>query len=115
MVNKIIIVNSNESREILLSDRVVKFKESLLKDQLERLKNLSIDCEIIKIEDIKKFSDDVYALYPSVGENLDFINSNELQNIQFLYRKIDQLSWQYCNKGFFNFKNYIPKIIQNIS
>ena len=114
-LNKILIVNSNKSREISLSDRVMKFKESLLHDQLERLKNLSINCEIIKIEDIKKYSDDVYALYPSVGENLDFINLNELKNIQFLYKKIDQLSWQYCNKGFFNFKNYIPKIIQNIS
>jgi deoxyribodipyrimidine photo-lyase len=113
--NKILIVNSNEGRKISLSDRVTKFKESLLQDQLERLKNLSIDCEIIKVEDIKKYSDDIYALYPSVGENLDFINSNELKNIQFLYRKIDQLSWRYCNKGFFNFKNYIPKIIQNIS
>ena len=112
---KILIVDSKESREISLSDRVIKFKESLLKDQLERLKNLSIDCEIIKIEGIKKFSDDVYALYPSIGENLDFINSNKLKNIQFLYRKIDQFSWQYCNKGFFNFKNYIPKIIQSIS
>jgi len=113
--NKILIVNSNESRKISLSNNVIKFKESLLQDQLERLQNLSIDCEIIKIEDLKKYSDDIYALYPSVGENLDFINSNKLKNIQFLYRKIDQLSWQYCNKGFFNFKNYIPKIIQNIS
>jgi len=113
--NKILIVNSNEIRKISLSNSVMKFKESLLQDQLKRLKNLSIDCEIIKIEDIKKFSDVVYALYPSVGENLDFINLNKLKNIQFLYRKIDQLSWQYCNKGFFNFKNYIPKIIQNIS
>jgi deoxyribodipyrimidine photo-lyase len=113
--NKILIVDSNESRKISLSDRVIKFKESLLRDQLERLKKLSIDCEIIKIDDIKKYSNNIYALYPSVGENLDFINSNELKNIQFLYRKIDQLSWQYCNKGFFNFKNYIPKIIQNIS
>ena len=98
-----------------LSDGVIKFKESLLQDQLERLKNQSIDCEIVKIADIKKYSNGVYALYPSVGENLDFINLNKLKNIQFLYRKIDQLSWQYCNKGFFNFKNYIPKIIQSIS
>jgi len=113
--NKILIVNSNTSRKISLSDGVIKFKESLLQDQLERLENLSIDCELIKIEDIKKYNDDVYALYPSVGENLDFINLNELKNIQFLYRKIDKLSWQYSNKGFFNFKNYIPKIIQNIS
>ncbi|RZO48195.1 MAG: DNA photolyase [Candidatus Pelagibacterales bacterium] len=113
--NKILLVNNNKSREISLSNKVIKFKESLLQDQLERLKNLSIDCEIIKIEDIKKYCNDVYALYPSVGENLDFINSKELKNIQFLYRKIDQFSWQYCNKGFFHFKNYIPKIIQNIS
>ena len=93
----------------------MKFKDSLLKDQLERIKKLSIDCEIIKIEGIKKFSEDIYALYPSIGENLDFINKNKMKNIQFLYRKIDQLSWQYCIKGFFNFKNYIPKIIQSIS
>ena len=112
---KIFIVNSNESREISLSDNVIKFKELLFQDQLERLKKLSIDCEIIKIKDIKKFNENIYALYPSVGENLNFINSNKLQNIQFLYRKIDQYSWQYCTKGFFNFKNYIPKIIQSIS
>ena len=112
---KIFIVNSNESREISLSDNVIKFKELLFQDQLERLKKLSIDCEIIKIKDIKKFNENIYALYPSIGENLNFINSNKLQNIQFLYRKIDQYSWQYCTKGFFNFKNYIPKIIQSIS
>ena len=43
-------------------------------------------------------------------KTLDFINTNNLK-IEFLYRKLDQFSWQYCNKGFFNFKNYIPKII----
>ena len=113
--SKILIVNSNESREISLSDNVMKFKELLLQDQLQRLKKIPMDCEIIKIKDITKYDDSIYALYPSVGENLDFINSNKLKNIKFLYRKIDQLSWQYCNKGFFNFKNYIPKIIQSIS
>ena len=43
-------------------------------------------------------------------KTLDFINTNNLK-IEFLYRKLDQFSWQYCSKGFFNFKNYIPKII----
>ena len=112
---KIYIVNSCENRKISLSNNVMKFKDSLLKDQLERIKKLSIDCEIIKIEGIKKFSEDIYALYPSIGENLDFINKYKMKNIQFLYRKIDQLSWQYCTKGFFNFKKYIPKIVQSIS
>ena len=112
---KILIVNSNEDRQISLSDNIVKFKESLFQDQLDRLKKFSIDCEVIKIKDIKKINENIYALYPSVGENLDFVVSNKLQNIQFLYRKIDQFSWKYCTKGFFNFKNYIPQIIQHIS
>ena len=72
----------------------------------------SIDCEIIDIRDLDTMNDNLLCLYPSVGENLDFINSNKLKNISFLYRKIDQYSWKYCNKGFFNFKNYIPKIVQ---
>jgi deoxyribodipyrimidine photo-lyase len=54
-------------------------------------------------------------LYPTVGENLDWINKNNKKNIKFLYRKLDQNSWQYCNKGFFNFKNYIPKIISTFN
>ena len=112
---KILIVNSNEDRQISLSDNIVKFKESLFQDQLDRLKKFSIDCEVIKIKDIKQINENIYALYPSVGENLDFVVSNKLQNIQFLYRKIDQFSWKYCTKGFFNFKNYIPQIIQHIS
>jgi hypothetical protein len=53
-------------------------------------------------------------LYPTVGENLDFLNSNNLK-IDFLYRNLDQLAWQYCNKGFFNFKNYIPKIVSSFN
>ena len=109
------IVDSNEDKKITLSDNIVKFKKLLLHDQLDRLKKHSINCEIIKIKDIKIIRENIYALYPSVGENLDFVALNKLENIQFLYRKIDQFSWKYCNKGFFNFKKYIPKIIQNIS
>ena len=67
---------------------------------------------MITIDNLKDMKGNLLALYPSVGENLDYINSNNLKNIDFLYRKIDQYSWKYCNKGFFNFKNYIPKIVQ---
>ena len=63
-------------------------------------------------EDLKDMKENFLGLYPSIGENLDYINSNNLKNIFFLYRKIDQYSWKYCTKGFFNFKNYIPKIVQ---
>ena len=110
---KILLIDHKSNyRTISLSERVTNFKSSLLEDQKKRLEEKSIDCEIININEIKNITENIYAIYPSIGENLDFINLNGLKNIQFLYRKLDQFSWQYCNKGFFNFKNYIPKIIQ---
>jgi deoxyribodipyrimidine photolyase-like uncharacterized protein len=108
-----IISNKNENRSIKLSEKLVKFKSLLMKDQKQRLKNKSIDCEIIDISEIQNI-ENYYALYPTVGENLDYLNLNNVK-INFLYRNLDQLAWQYCNKGFFNFKNYIPKIISNFN
>ena len=105
-----IISNKNENRSIKLSERVIKFKSLLIMDQKQRLENNSITCEVVDISEIKNINEKIIALYPTVGENLDYLNSNNLK-IDFLYRKLDQYSWQYCNKGFFNFKNYIPKII----
>ena len=108
---KILLVSNETNRAIELSEKVLKFKANLLEDQKIRLKEKSINCETININDLKNITEEVYAFYPTVGENLDFIQNNQLKNIKFLYRKLDQFSWQYCNKGFFNFKNYIPKII----
>ena len=107
-----LVLNGNETRKIKLSEKVLNFKKFLIHDQEIRLKQKSISCEIINIEELKNINEDIYALYPSVGENLDYINSINLKNIKFLYRKIDKYSWKFCNKGFFNFKNYIPKIVQ---
>ena len=112
---KILLVSNNTDRTIKLSEKVLKFKANLLEDQKIRLKEKSINCETININDLKNITKEVYALYPTVGENLNFIQNNQLKNIKFLYRKLDQFSWQYCNTGFFNFKNYIPKIIANFN
>jgi deoxyribodipyrimidine photo-lyase len=107
-----LVLNGKETRKIKLSEKVLNFKKFLIHDQEIRLKQKSISCEIINIEELKNINEDIYALYPSVGENLDYINSINIKNIKFLYRKIDKYSWKFCNKGFFNFKNYIPKIVQ---
>ena len=112
---KILLVSNDTNRAIKLSEKVLKFKANLLEDQKIRLKEKSINCETININDLKNITEEVYAIYPTVGENLNFIQNNQLKNIKFLYRKLDQFSWQYCNKGFFNFKNYIPKIIANFN
>ena len=109
---KILIVsNKNENRQIKLSDNVLNFKTHLINDQLKRLKEKSIASDIIDISDLKNTDEKVYALYPTVGESLYYLELNQLNNIEFLYREIDQFSWQFCNKGFFNFKNHIPKIV----
>ncbi len=108
-----LVSNKNENRTIKLSEKLVKFKSHLIEDQVQRLKNQSIDCQIIDISELTNI-ENYYGLYPTVGENLDFLNSNNLK-IDFLYRNLDQLAWQYCNKGFFNFKNYIPKIVSSFN
>ena len=112
---KILLVSNDTNRTIKLNEKVLKFKANLLEDQKIRLEEKSINCETVNINDLKNITEDVYAIYPTVGENLDFIQNNQLKNIKFLYRKLDQFSWEYCNKGFFNFKNYIPKIIANFN
>ncbi len=109
-----LVSNNNENRSIKLSEKVIKFKSHLTKDQEQRLKDQSIDCEIIDVSEVKRIGENIISLYPTVGENLDYLNSNNIK-LNFLYRKLDQYSWQYCNKGFFNFKNYIPKIISIFS
>ena len=109
-----LISNNNKNRSIKLSEKVEKFKSLLIIDQEQRLKDNSIDYELIDISEIKNINEPIIGLYPNVGENLDYINSNNIK-LDFLYRKLDQYSWQYCNKGFFNFKNYIPKIVSTFN
>ena len=111
---KIYIISiKNEDRSIKLSEKSVKFKSLLINDQKQRLKDNSIEFEVIDIGEIKNI-ENCYGLYPTVGENLDYLNSNNIK-LDFLYRDLDRFSWQYCNKGFFNFKNYIPKIISSFN
>ena len=111
---EILIINNN-SRKIRLSKNVFEFKNQLIKDQFNRLNKNSINCNIININDLNNLDEEVYALYPCVGENLDFLTENKKNIFKFLYRKVDKFSWKYCNKGFFNFKKYIPEIVEAFS
>ena len=113
--NKIkLITNQNQNRQIKLSEKTMNFKTQLFEDQKKRLKDKSLECEILDVSEIEDIADS-YLLYPTVGETLDYIESKKFSEVKFLYRELDQFSWQYCNKGFFNFKNYIPKIIQKFN
>ena len=108
-----IVSNQNKNRSIKLSDKLLKFKSLLIENEQIQLKNKSIDCDVVDINEIKNINDS-YGLYPTVGENLDYLYSKKIK-LDFLYRNLDRLAWQYCNKGFFNFKKYIPKIVSTFS
>ena len=106
----ILIKNTNLTRSIELDECLVKFKSDLIADQQTRLQD-KFEVEIKDISYLKNFDlSNIIALYPGVGESLDLLNENRI-SLKFLYREFDQMTNQYCNKGFFNFKKFIPKII----
>ena len=109
--NIYLVQKDNETREIKLDEKVLKFKKGLINDQKKRIENKSSKIEIINVKDLKNLDENNIAFYPSVGEINDFLIANNIKNIKFVYRKIDQYAWKYCNKGFYNFKNFIPKIV----
>ena len=112
--NIMLIQNNNLTRTIELDDELVKFKRGLIEDQQQRLQD-HIETEIRDISYLKNLDlTDKVALYPGIGENLDYCLHNQI-NLSFLYRRLDQTTNPYCQKGFFNFKNYIPKIISGIN
>ena len=105
-----LIQNTNLTRSIELDENLIKFKSDLICDQQARLQN-NFEVEVKDISYLRNLDlSNVIALYPGIGENLDFLNENKI-SLKFLYREFDQMTNQYCNKGFFNFKKFIPKII----
>ena len=104
------ISNKNENRSIKLSEKVIEFKSHLIKDQEQRIKK-SIECEIIDISDVKNIDENIIGLYPTVGENLDYLNSNNIK-LNFLYRKLDQFSCNIVIKVSLILKIIFQKLLQ---
>ncbi len=105
---------SNEFRHIELSDNVLNYKYSILD---EFSKNYP-QSKILNGNDLKKIIDtnkNIDIIYPCVGENLSFIESNKNNSkLNYIYRPEDLFCWKYAKKGFFNFKKNIPLIIEKI-
>ena len=77
--NIYLVQKNNDTREIKLDEKVLKFKEDLINDQKIRLQNKSSKIEKINVKDLKKLDENNVALYPSVGEINDFLISNNLK------------------------------------
>ena len=86
----------------------------IIKNQIQN-SGLNIECiegnKFIELSSSEKKFD---VIYPCVGENMFFlkriIKKNNLM-INYLVRNEDKYCWQFSNKGYFNFKSNIPKIL----
>ena len=111
------ILLSNDERQVKLGKKVLEYKKNLIKNQIQ---NSSLKIEFIegnKFIELSNNDKDFDIVYPSVGENMSFlkriIKKNNL-NINYLNRAEDKYCWQFANKGYFNFKKNIPKILSQI-
>ena len=111
--NIFIVHLENDQRKIKLSENVINFKKNLVDDTCSQYKNSNVvnHNDIVNISNTTK---DFDIIYPFIGENLDYLKKIEksLQlNLNVVVKNEDLYCWQFSNKGYFNFKNNIPKIL----
>ena len=105
---------TNEERQVKLGNKVLEYKRNLIKNQIQ---NTDIQIEFIegnKFIELSSNEKDFDIIYPSVGENMSFLKRTMKKNnlmINYLIRDEDKYCWQFSNKGYFNFKSNIPKIL----
>jgi deoxyribodipyrimidine photo-lyase len=108
------ILLSNEERQVKLGNKVLEYKKNLIKNQTQK-SGLKIEfIEGNKFAELSLNEKDFDVIYPSVGENMSFLNRTMKKNslvINYLIRDEDKFCWQFSNKGYFNFKSNIPKIL----
>ena len=108
------ILLSNEERQVKLSDEVLMYKKILIKNQIQS-SDLKIEfIEGNKFIELPSNEKDFDVIYPSVGENMSFLKTamkKKNLTINYLIRDEDKYCWQFSNKGYFNFKSNIPKIL----
>ena len=96
---------------IFKNDSISSLNDTL---QQEITRNLLLIDSTVKVLELSKNEKDYDVVYPSVGENMSFlrriIKKNNLM-INYLIREEDKYCWQFSNKGYFNFKSNIPKIL----
>jgi len=111
--NIYLVLLSNEARKLKLEQKILDYKSKIINDQKKRFEDLQIIDEVkfkTLTHEIKSF--DVF--HPSIGENFSYLNTvRKKQDLElnFVLNEEDKFSWQFSNKGYFNFKNNIPKIL----
>ena len=113
--NVYLVCLDNDQRKFKIANPVLEFKKSLLHSFQNDVSHPSVITNNFNLITEKEKNFDV--VYPFVGESLDYLNGIKKElalDISFLHRKQDLFCINFCNKGFFNFKQNIPRIIEEI-
>ena len=111
--NIYLVLLSNEIRKLKLEKKVLDFKSQIISDQKNRFKDLQVIDEV-KFQNITDKVNSFDVVHPCIGENFSFLNTMRKKRnlkLNFILSDEDRYSWQFSNKGYFNFKNNIPKIL----
>ncbi len=111
--NIYLVLLSNEIRRLKLEKKVLDFKSQIISDQKNRFKDLQVIDEV-KFQNITDKVNSFDVVHPCIGENFSFLNTMRKKRnlkLNFILSDEDRYSWQFSNKGYFNFKNNIPKIL----
>ncbi len=115
--NIYLVLLSNDVRRLKLDQKVLDYKSKIINDQKKRFEGLQIIDEV-KFQALLTETNSFDIVHPCIGENFSFLNTiRKKQNLKFNFvlSEEDKFSWQFSNKGFFNFKNNIPKILTNFN
>ena len=107
--NIYLVLLDNKNRNIKLDEKVLNFKRILQ----EAFANEISNSQIIDEDTFMSLNDKFDVLYPSIGENMDFLDREfkDIDKLHFIGLKEDIYCWQFSKKGFFNFKKNIPEVI----
>jgi hypothetical protein len=111
--NIFLVLPDNSNRQINLSENVINFKKKLLAD----ISNTENNIKIIKHDELAEIfttKKDFDIIYPFIGENYDYLKLLEAAydlNLNIVFKDEDIYCWKFSNKGYFNFKSNIPKIL----
>ncbi len=111
-----IILLGNGQRKIKLSEAVLSFKQQIVLEFIKQFDNVT-QIDPLKLKETLVDIDQLDMVYPGVGENNDFINSFKKSNNKVIFNLVrdqDLFAWKFAKKGFFKFKENIPKINQYV-
>ena len=108
------ILLDNNHRSLKLDSKVLNYKKKIMAEKFNKINDHSELIDGNKVEELLENVKNFDIIYPSIGENMSFLKKmvkEKKLGINFITRDEDIFCWNFSNKGYFNFKSNIPKIL----